>query len=1594
MKILNYKLLSFILLGIMNLTLNAQITKLQDYSNSSSVAIGTYKGINFREAGFSTLYPIAGTNGKEFWTCSDRGVNVDCANANTTNCRPTYDKMYAFPTYAPKIHRIRIDGINIQILQTITIKRPNGLTATGLINPTGLGSTALEVASTDTVLDCTNFTAKTAAKDTFGIDPEGLIVDKNGNFWLSEEGGATIWKLNASGILLQRYTPYANLPGVQSVDTQIDTVFKYRKNNRGFEGISIAPNGKIYAIIQSPILFPNTTIGEASRVHRILEIDPTTNAQRMLVYINDGIIGASGSNQIRLRDWKIGDMAAINDSTFLVLEAAARGTSDIKRLYQINIGQATAVHSGLYGTNTLEGLVDSTGLASYNIKPVTKTLVMDLLANGWPAVLDKAEGLAIINDSTIAIGNDNDFAQTCPLADGIPVATTNTSHVITFGLSGANKLVNYKIPAATTLFQGLSTGNNSSASPYVLPVASGVKLTSILTVPDSLPSGYKMAGIPDGLGAYDNGNGTFTLLMNQEIGNTLGAVRAHGSIGSFVSKWVINKSNLSVVSGSDLMQNVNLYDTATQSYITYNSANPSTKANFGRFCSADLPPISAFYNALTGKGTQERLFMNGEETNDESRAFAHIVTGTNAGTSWELAALGKGAWENGIASPSTGDKTVVALTNDGTDGQVYFYIGNKTNTGTEVDKAGLTNGTPWGVKVTGFAAERTSTTVINNPPVAGTRFTLVDLGNVKQMSGVAFNTASNTAGITKFSRPEDGAWDPSNPRDFYFNTTDQIDQVNDGVGTQIGRSRVWRLRFDSLNNPALGGTIEAVLDGTEGQVMLDNMVIDKTGHILLQEDVGNSAHNGKIWQYTIATDILKMIAKHDPARFGDIGLAATAPFNQDEETSGIIDVQDILGAGMFLTADQAHYAISGSAVEGGQLLSLFNPDSYNGINYKTIAQARTLTTDTVRVRGVITRAWGRFIYIQDSTSAIAVRQSSGAMVDSILSNGLKEGDFVEVVGGRGDYNNYAQINIGTGAFGENSRVTKLSSNNNLPAPVLVTVKQINTNGEQYESKVVRIVGLRTSATAATFAASTNNIVWDGATTGDTTLLRIIAAADTEIEDAPALSIPKGAFIFEGILAQFCSSPTNGCALGYQLYGVRKKDVIEMPLSAFNLANPANNSRIVTDSSSTSNVQVNWTKSTNAILYKWMLTSQAGTFTTPLLTLLSNNSGVDSTLTLSSGSVDAILAGLGINRGDSVNTKWTVFAYKSLTDSLQASQVFNLTLARSKVLLGSFNLNSPANNSSVTVEEGNTSLVNINWTKSANATRYKWFATTATGSFTTPLVRLNSNNAGVDTSLTLTSGAIDNLLNTLGVKRTDSVNLKWTVFAYLGTDSIKASQDWNITITRKRILGSFNLSNPANNARLVITPNSTTPIVIDWTASTKATKHTWKAATLAGNFSNPLLNLNADNTGADNKLTLTHNAIDAILIANGVAKGDSIKLQWTVFSYETTDSLKAVETFNIILVRGPGVGVNNIDFKNNINVYPNPAQTDLFINSNNITGNTNVKLYSITGQLLIEENMEASMTNKINVSNLQDGIYMLSIAGNNGKNATIKVVITH
>src|SRR2546427_538241 len=62
----------------------------------------------------------------------------------------------------------------------------------------------------------------------------------------------------------------------------------------------------------------------------------------------------------------------------------------------------------------------------------------------------------------------------------------------------------------------------NAVQPYLVPTTAGIVVKALLTAGDSVnvrPDGtpYRMVGIPDGLGAYDNGDGTFTLLANHEI---------------------------------------------------------------------------------------------------------------------------------------------------------------------------------------------------------------------------------------------------------------------------------------------------------------------------------------------------------------------------------------------------------------------------------------------------------------------------------------------------------------------------------------------------------------------------------------------------------------------------------------------------------------------------------------------------------------------------------------------------------------------------------------------------------------------------------------------------------------------------------------------------------------------------------------------------------------------------------------------------------------------------------------------------------------------------------------------------------------------
>lgn len=461
------------------------------------------------------------------------------------------------------------------------------------------------------------------------------------------------------------------------------------------------------------------------------------------------------------------------------------------------------------------------------------------------------------------------------------------------------------------------TGPSTTQSPYIVPRDSSVTTVSLLSSGETVagatrPDGsiWRFAGVPDGIGAYANADGSVTVLVNHEIASAAGPAHATGPSGAFVDALTIDPNTLEVTAARDLGTALYLYDTATEGWTL-------SQAALSRLCSADLPAVSAFYDAASGLGTTARILLTGEEAGPEGRAFAWIASGVTMGEIWELPRLGNYSFENILASPDSGERTVAIAQDDSTPGQLYLYAGTKQAAGTEIDKAGLTNGQLYGIQAD-FLDEVQSGQSLNGS------FRLTQIGDTSGTSGADLQTYSEAVGVTEWLRPEDGAWDTVDANRYYFVTTNSINQP----------SRLWALDFFDVKHPEWGGKYTALLDGTEGQRMLDNLAVSASGKLVLQEDPGNFAGAAKIWQYDPATDTLSILAQHDPARFGDTDRAATAPFTQDEESSGVVEVTDLFthqpGQQVYLLDTQAHYPFgaTGSAdrqeiVEGGQLQLMY-----------------------------------------------------------------------------------------------------------------------------------------------------------------------------------------------------------------------------------------------------------------------------------------------------------------------------------------------------------------------------------------------------------------------------------------------------------------------------------------------------------------------------------------------------------------------------------------------------------------------------------------------------------------------------------------------
>jgi len=373
--------------------------------------------MEIRNGGFGSDMVAHPNEPTQFYALTDRGPNAGFIGKQ--------GKVKKFPTpdYTPRIglFELQANG-DVKKIKEILLKRRDGTPISGLPNTAALGGTGETPYDVDGNVIVKNMAlpfdsvTNPIKLDDYGLDGEGIVALSDGTFWVSDEYGPHIVHFNAQGIEIGRINAFSS-------DTRntftLPAEFANRRPNRGMEGLAITPDeSTLIGIMQSTIYNPSKAV-KVNDIVRIVTVNLSNGAIKQYLY-----------KQEKMQNSQSG-IVALSNTEFVVIERDGKfynqDASAMKHLYKIDIANATDLESvkvagkisqddqlGLliYGKTLEEVALAPNGWAALKqagIEPTSKTLLVDLVAEtGYPH--DKLEGMWLINDSTIAVLNDDDFA--------------------------------------------------------------------------------------------------------------------------------------------------------------------------------------------------------------------------------------------------------------------------------------------------------------------------------------------------------------------------------------------------------------------------------------------------------------------------------------------------------------------------------------------------------------------------------------------------------------------------------------------------------------------------------------------------------------------------------------------------------------------------------------------------------------------------------------------------------------------------------------------------------------------------------------------------------------------------------------------------------------------------------------------------------------------------------------------------------------------------------------------------------------------------------------------------------------------------------
>lgn len=295
----------------------------------------------------------------------DRGWNTQ----GTVNYIPRIQKFLITFTPKPKATVANPASPNIQFtyLDTILLRGPDGTPATGL------DADAIGVAKYHGFPD---LPVATYTGDGFGgagpggkaipIDAEGLVLSKDGGFWISDEYGPYIYQFNDRGLMIGAIRPPDAILPVRNGTVSFNAASppRYdpkrtvkpvnptqgRQNNQGFEGLTVDKDGKnLYVLLQSATQQDGGDNATTRRNTRFLQYDISKKSPAYVAgYVVQLPTYKNADNATRVAAQS--EVHYISDSQFLILardsaagHSYASSTSLYRQIDIFDVSKATNV---------------------------------------------------------------------------------------------------------------------------------------------------------------------------------------------------------------------------------------------------------------------------------------------------------------------------------------------------------------------------------------------------------------------------------------------------------------------------------------------------------------------------------------------------------------------------------------------------------------------------------------------------------------------------------------------------------------------------------------------------------------------------------------------------------------------------------------------------------------------------------------------------------------------------------------------------------------------------------------------------------------------------------------------------------------------------------------------------------------------------------------------------------------------------------------------------------------------------------------------------------------------------------------------------